>query len=144
MKSPKFWIAVLVTGIVVTALDYVVHGQLLTHAYYSKIESIRQDTNIGPFVFGDFVAVLVLAWVLNRLGSVFGPGLKGGLTAGLVLGVLVNFPTYHFVYLMFKGVPYPLAWIWTIYGIVWYAIAGAILTALTRKAEAASAPAPAG
>ena len=133
MKIPRIWIAVLVAGIVCNVLDLVVQGKLLTDAYYVKIDSMRQDTNPAWFVFGDFVAVIVLAWVLGRVSAAFGPSLKAGATAGFFFGVLANFPTWHLVALMFKGIPYPLVWIETIYGIIWYVIAGAILAALMEK-----------
>jgi hypothetical protein len=97
---------------------------------------MRHDPNPAWLIFGDFVAVAVLACVYQRVASVFGAGAKGGATAGFFLGVLVNFPTWHFVGLMFKGVPYALVWSNTLFGIVWYVIAGAILgQLLTKPAE---------
>lgn len=139
MKNPRFWLAVLVVGIVANALDFVVQGKLLTDAFYSKIDTMRQDTNPAWFIFGDFVAVTVLAWVYQRVASVFGPGAKGGAAAGFSLGVLVNFPTWHFIGLMFKGVPYALVWTNTLFGIVWYVIAGALLGAMLSKPAAPAA-----
>ena len=141
MKSSRFWIAVLVAGLVCNALDFVVQGKLLNDAFYAKIDSMRQDANPAWFVFGDFVGVLVLAWVFDRVAAVFAAGAKGGACAGLLLGVLVNFPAWHFIGLTFKGVPYALVWINTLYGIAWYVIAGAILAALMKKAVPAAATA---
>ncbi|HVU23789.1 MAG TPA: hypothetical protein VHE13_06660 [Opitutus sp.] len=143
MKNPRFWIAVFVTGIVVNALDFVVQGMLLTNSFYSSIDSMRHDVGFGPFVLGDFVATFVLAWVLDRVAPAFAAGAKGGATAGFFLGVLVNFPMNHFIFLMFKGVPYSLAWINTLFGVVWYLIAGALLGALMKRAPAANAAAAA-
>lgn len=137
MKNPKFWLAVLVAGIVSNALDFVVQAKWLTSAYYSKIDSIRPDTPIYQFVIGGFTAVLVLAWVLDRLSSSFEIGAMGGACAGFYLGVLVNFPTFHFIFLMFKGYPYSLVWINTVYGVVWYMIIGAVLAAVMKKPQAA-------
>jgi hypothetical protein len=140
MKSGKFWIAVLVAGVVANVVDYVGQGMVLTGMYYSKLTDVfRQDMNIGGLVFGDFVAVLVLAWVYDKVASAFGGGVKGGACCGFYLGVLVNFPAYHFINLMFKGYPYSLTWINTIYGIIWYVIVGAILAAVMKKAPAAGA-----
>ena len=100
MKSGKFWIAVLVAGIVANVLDYVVQGHVLTGMYYSKMTDVfRQDMTIGWLVFGDFVAVLVLAWVYDKVASAFGGGVKGGACCGFYLGVLVNFrPTISFTH----------------------------------------------
>ncbi len=134
MKSGRFWLAVLVAGIVVTIIDFVVQGQLLAGAYYSKMADVmKQDTPVYLFILGDFVAVLVLAWVYDRVWSVFGAGAKGGAVAGFYLGVLVSFPTFHFIFLMVKHYPYALAWISTIFGVIWYVIAGATLAAVMKK-----------
>jgi hypothetical protein len=138
MKNPRFWIAVIVAGIVANIMDFIVQGQLLTNAFYSKIETMRTDVKPIWFIVGDFVAVLVFAWVLNRLASLFS-GAKGCAIAGFYLGVLVNFPTWHFIFLMFKGYPYNLAWINTIYGVFEFIVIGAVLGALmTKKVESAA------
>jgi len=139
MKSPKFWIAVIVAGIVANVMDFCVQGQLLTSAYYSKIESMRTDTKPMWYIIGDFVAVFVFAWVIKRVASAFPGGAKGGATAGFFLGVLLNFPSYHFIQLMFKGYPYRLAWINTIYGIIGCVIIGAVLGAIMLTKEEPSA-----
>ena len=137
MKNPKCWLAVIVAGLVGNVLDFIVQGKLLTNAYYAKLDSMKQDTSPGWFVFGDFVAVIVFAWVFARVASVFGAGAKGGAAAGFYLGVLVSFPTYHFIYMTVKSYPYPLAWINTLYGIAWYVVIGAVIGAMLQK------PAPA-
>ena len=133
MKNPRFWLAVFIVGIVANALDFVVQGKLLTDAFYSKIDTMRHDANPMGFVVADFAAMFVLAWVYTRVASVFGPGAKGGATAGFFLGVLVNFPTFHFISLMFRGMPYALVWINTLYGIGWYIVTGAILGMMLNK-----------
>jgi len=66
---------------------------------------MRTDTRLVYYIVADFVAALVLAWVLNRISSAFGDGAKGGAAAGFYLGVLVNFPAYHFLHLMAKNYP---------------------------------------
>ncbi len=142
MKSAKFWLAVLVAGIVANILDMIVQAHVLTGMFYSKMTDVlKPDTAIGWFIFGDFVAILVLAWVYDKAWPAFGGGLKGGATAGFYLGVLASFPSYHFTFLMFKSYPYSLAWANTIYGIVWYVIAGAIVAAVMSK-TAQAAPEP--
>ena len=139
MKNAKFWIAVLVAGIVGNLLDLYIQGSLMTHAFYSKIESMRNDASPKWYIIGDFVAVFVFAWVLKRVASAFASGAKGGAVAGLYLGIIVEFPTWHFIQIMFKGIPYNLAWINTIYGVVWYVIIGAIGGALMlNKSETAA------
>jgi len=141
MKSGKFWIAVLVAGVVVNLVDFLVQGTLLTKMYYSKMaDVIRQDAPVYWFVVGDFIAVLVLAWVYDKVWSVFGQGTRGGATCGLYLGVFASFPLFHFLNLMFKGYPYGLVWVSTVYGILWYVLAGTILAVVMKKGVDATAP----
>jgi hypothetical protein len=139
VKTLKCLIAVIVAAIVGNALDFAVQAKWLGSAYYSKIDSMRMDTPVSQFVFADFVGVFVLAWVLCRLSASFASGAKGGATAGFYLGVLASFPAHHFTFLMFRGYPYSLVWINTVYAIVWYVIIGAILGAFMCKPAAPAA-----
>jgi len=139
MKSSKFWIAVLVTGVVANVMDYCFYMFWMGPTYMATNPLFRQDTNPVWFVVGDFIAVFVLAWVLDKVSSSFGSTPGAGAKAGLYLGVLVNFPTYIFMHLMFNGYPYGLSWISTFYGIVWYVVMGAILATMTKKGGATSA-----
>ena len=141
MKSSKFWIAVVVTGIVGNILDFVVQGMILTNMYYSTMPDIfNNTTNPAWYIFGDFVGSFVLIWFYDKVRGSFAEGMKGGATFGFYAGVLLNFPTWIFIHLFIKGYPYGLSWIDTIYGIIWYIIAGAIIGGLySRKASTAPA-----
>ncbi len=139
MNKSKCWLALLVAGLVVNALDVLVQGKLLTDAYYSHLAWSRQDTPVYWFIVGDFVAVAVFIWVYGKVASAFSDGAKGGACAGFVLGVLVNFPAWEFMHLMVRDFPYALTWIETVYGILWYVVMGAIVGAITKKPVAASA-----
>jgi len=139
MKSSKFWIAVAVSGVVMNIIDYVIQAMVMTNLYYSKHPDVFLDTsNPAWFIVGDFVTVLVLAWVYNKVAASFSTGWKGGAMYGLYAGVLINFPTWIIVHLFMKGVSYKFAWFSTIYGIVWSVVAAAILAALFKKGEASA------
>ncbi len=140
MKSSKFWIAVLVTGVAVNVFDYVLHGVLLRDTYASN-PAFREMNNPMWFIIGDFVAVLVMAWFYDRVYSSFAGGTKGGLTYGLYFGFVLSFPTYIFIHLMFNGFTYGMAWMGIITGVIWGGIAGAILGSLYKKGEAKAAAA---
>ncbi len=134
MNVKKLLLATIAVGVVWIVLDFVVHGQILQGAYYAKLPSLfRADTPLAYWLIGDFVAALVFVWVYDRVYGSFGGGPKGGATYGLYAGVLVNFPTWIFCNLLFVGLPYALAWIWTIYGIVAGVIAGAVAGATYKK-----------
>jgi hypothetical protein len=139
MKSSKFWIAVLVAGVVINVFDYVLHGIILRDMYTSDPTTFRQMENPTWFVIGDFVAVLVLAWFYDKVYGSFSGGMKGGMVFGIYAGILVGFPGFIFTHLVFNGFTYGMAWTWIITGIIWGGIAGAILGALYKKGEAKAA-----
>jgi hypothetical protein len=72
-------------------------------------------------------------WVYARVFSSFGGGPKGGATFGLYAGIFANFPTWIFAHLLMVGFPYQLAWSWTIVGVLWCVIAGAVAGAVYKK-----------
>lgn len=140
MKSSKFWIAVLVTAVVANVIDYCFYVLWMGPTYMMTNPTLfRQDTNPAWFVVGDCIAVFVFAWVLDRVSSAFGTTAQDGAKAGLYLGIIVSFPTYIFMHLMFNGYSYGLAWISTIYGILWYVVMGTILAAMMKKGGTSSA-----
>jgi len=133
MNVKKLLLATLGVGVVVNVVDFIVHGQIMAGTYSQMTSLFRQDASIVWLIIGDFVAALVLVFVYDRVYSSFGGGPKGGATYGLYAGVLVNFPTWIFAHLLFVGFPYSLSWMWTIYGIVWTVIAGAVAGAMYKK-----------
>ena len=137
MKSNKFWLAVLVGGVVANIIDFIVYGMWLQQAYFMQNTVLfRQDTNVAWYVVGDFIAVFIFAWIFTKVSGSFGSTVQDGAKAGLYLGIFANFPLWIFVHLMFNGYPYSLSWINTIYGVIWYVILGAVVAAVMKKKEA--------
>ena len=131
MNLRKWLTIALVLGVVANAIDFVVQGNLL--AGYYAAPPFRQDANIVWLVAGDFVSALVFTWVYLTFAPAAGPGAAGGAKLGLYAGVLVNFPTNIFLHLLIQGFPYALSWIWTVYGIAWYVVLGAIAGAMNKR-----------
>ena len=139
MKSSKFWIAVAAAGVAVNVFDGVLQGMILQNMYYSKHPDLFNMTaNPAWYIFGDFVAVFVFAWVYDKVSSSFASGWMGGAMYGLYAGILVNFPGQIFLHLYIRGFSYRLAWFNTIYGIVWGILAGAIFAAVYKKGASTS------
>jgi hypothetical protein len=137
MKSSKFWIAVLVAGVVMNVFDFLVQGKILNDMYYAKLPTLFNNTaNPAWYIFGDFLAVLVLAWFYDVVSGSFPKGAAGGAKFGAYAGILISFPTWLLMSAMVVGFPYPLAWLWTILGVVWGAIAGAVVAAIYKKSAA--------
>lgn len=141
MKSSKFWLAVLVGGVVANILDYLVYTFWLGPSFMAQNTALfNQDPgNIPWFIVGDFVAVLVFAWIFDKTSVAFGTTPMDGAKAGAYLGIFAAFPSQIFMHLMFNGFPYSLAWINTIYFVVWYAIVGAVVAAMMKKGPATAA-----
>jgi len=136
MNVKKYLIAALAVGVVVNVFDFVVQGMILQKAYYSTLTGLfrpEEELSMPWLIIGDFVAAFVLVFVYDRVYGSFSGGAKGGATYGLYAGILVNFPTWIFAHLIFVGFPYALSWIWTILGVVWAVIAGAVAGALYKK-----------
>jgi hypothetical protein len=77
MKSGKFWLAVLVGGVVANILDWAVYTQWLGPTYMMANPTVfRQDTSPAWYVIGDFISVFVFAWVYDKVASAFGTTLK--------------------------------------------------------------------
>jgi len=134
MNVRKFIVAVVGVGVVMNVFDFVVNGIILQKAVYAKLPNLlRQDMSIPWLVIGDFIAALVLVWVYVRVSGSFDAGAKGGAQFGFYAGVLINFPTWIMAHLFFVGFPYHLSWTWTVMGILWCVIAGAVAGALYKK-----------
>lgn len=132
MNVKKLLLTAVVVGVVMNIVDFVVQGQLLA-GYYANFPLFKREPPIPWLVVGDFVAALVFVWVYDRVRSSFGAGPQGGATYGLYAGVLVNFPTWIFAYLLMEGFTYGLAWTWTLVGIAWCVIAGALTGLLYKR-----------
>ena len=137
MNLQKILVPALVVGIVANILDFIFHGMIMKD-YYAGLTIFNQEMSVGWLVFGDFVAALVFVCVYDRVQGSFAAGPTGGATYGLYAGILVNFPTWIFSSMLITGFTYGLAWIWTIYGIIWGIVSGAVMGALYKKGTSGS------
>lgn len=132
----------LAVGVVANAYDFVTNTYVFpmlgpAPAFMKDMASV----SIPWLVVGDFVAALVLVWFFDKVRASFGPGAKGGATFGLYAGILINYPFWHFIFLLFRDVQYAEAWKFTAMGIVWAVIMGAVAGAVWDKTAPAGAAA---
>jgi hypothetical protein len=126
------WLTIgLVLGVVANVLDFIVQGNLLAGYYLQP--PFLQENNIGWLVVGDLIAGLVFAWVYLRFAGAVPAGVSGGATIGFYTGVVANFPTWIFMHLLIAGFPYALSWIWTIYGVIYFVVLGAVAGTMNRR-----------
>ena len=127
MRLRNVLLATVAVGVAVNVYDYILHAVLLQGPLYSHLTGLmRPDASIPLLVLTDFVAALVFVWVYDRVHSAFAPGPRGGATFGLYAAVLVGFPTWISCSLLIVGFTYGLAWAWTLAGLGWGLLAGAI------------------
>ena len=140
MNVAKLVVAWLVVGVVMNALDLLVHGVALG-SYYAQLTFMRQDVSPAWFVLMDFVVALVFVVVYDRLYATPTRRAGRGAAFGFWTGLLLNFPAGISMNLMFKGFPYWLAWVWIASGLVTLTIAGAVAGALYAKRAVVVKPA---
>jgi hypothetical protein len=131
MKTVKFWLAVVTVWIAANILNIGMGG---LWAGMMKMTDIL-DTSTKPlwYILGNFVSAFVFVAVYQRVFNSFGGGMIGGLKYGVYAGLLLNFPTWLIVHLMFKNFPLELAAVWTAVGFVSCAVWGLVLGAVYRR-----------
>jgi len=137
MNWARGLLATILAGVVGNVLDAIVHGWYFQHNFYDQNTTLfRAHMPLPWLIVGDFVGALVLVWVYDRVMSSFAPGAGGGARFGFYAGVLVSFPGFIYLNMMFNGFSYSLAWMWIIYSVIWYVILGAIVGATYKKPAA--------
>jgi hypothetical protein len=115
---------------VVAGIWYVVWDLFLLEpligSFLAGIPGMNPEPSTMWVVIGNLVAGLVLAAVYARVRSVFGTGPGAGLTYGVYAGVLMHFPLWLFMSI-YLGWPYGTAWVMTIAGLAYTAVAGALI-----------------
>lgn len=126
--------AVIAGGVVAIVLDTIVHGFLLSNAYYSLQPGLfRSDGSPVWLLLGDVVAVVVFVWFYQRVRHSFRRGALGGAVFGFYAGVLIGFPTHIVLNLVVVDFSYALAWAWTIHEIAWTVTVGAVVGAIAGR-----------
>jgi hypothetical protein len=142
MNVKKFLIGWLVIAVVANVLDFVFHGAILSSTYKAMasdpLNGLRSDADVNKlwFVVLDVVGALVLSWFYQRMKAAITPGTSGGAMFGLAVGVLLAFPGFFFMPVMWRF-PYWLTWAWVIAALVQYSIYGAILGMINTEKSAA-------
>ena len=140
MQTGRILKAGIAVGVVMNIYDIVVNMYIFPMLGPSP--SFMKDMASLPMVWlviADFVAALVFIWFFDRVRAAFGPGAKGGATYGVMAGILINFPLWIVMYLIMKDFAYGTAWIWTVSGILWGVIAGAVGAIVYDKGGPAAA-----
>jgi hypothetical protein len=110
MKWSKIAVGGLVAGIVVSLVNYLLHGVIMAGAY-TKYSSVFSQQQANPVWF--FVVAIAIAFFFTILFAktreCWAQGAKGGMVYGFWLGMVAFFGNFYYP-LVIDGFPYHLAW----------------------------------
>ena len=132
MNIKRFVIASIAVFILIQAVDWLVHGVLLS-GWYAEIKGVWRPDMMN------LMWVQVLATLFFSFMFVFiftkgyeGKGIPEGIRYGLYIGLLVNVSGMFGQYFMYP-IPLGMALVWVAYGIVEMIIAGTVAAVIYRK-----------
>jgi hypothetical protein len=130
VKNRRFGTAWVAVSIAMVIFDWVIHGEVLSRLYYTNLPGLfygeSQSYNPLWFVLNDLIMAFIFLWFYDKVHDSFEAGVRGGIKFGLLAGLFANFPSQLAWYIILKGFPYLLGWAWTVSGILFYLMAGAI------------------
>lgn len=137
--NKTFWIGFIVVYIVWQAIDFVVHGVMLSDAYTSMWAVFRPEGQLNDLRWMMYVSsaayLLLFCYIFTRgyEAKGVGEGLRYGLLMGLFLAIPMAVDSYA-VYPLSAN----LAVIWFVTGVVSFMIAGAVFAAIFKPGRAPS------
>ncbi|MFC2160439.1 hypothetical protein ACFLRX_02175 [Acidobacteriota bacterium] len=129
------WIKVFVTGIVgglvIWVYNYLMHGLIMAKAY-TKYDIFRDDASMVFYALAFVFIALSGAVLFAKTRISWADGLKGGITFGFFVGLIIFFSQFMNV-LIFKGFPYHLSWCWGGIELIGWLVFGAVAGLLIKK-----------
>ena len=80
----------------------------------------------------EFLGALIYIWIFSRLKASFTQNPSGGIMFGLLMGIIMTVPGLFYEFLMYKGFPLWLSFVWIAGFIVKYGVYGAVLGILVK------------
>ena len=131
MNWMKVFITGIVGGIVVWLYSYLMHGLIMAKTY-EKHEIFRDDASPVFYLLAMVFIAISGALLFAKTRNSWADGLKGGITFGFFVGLIIFFSQFMNV-LVFKGFPYHLSWCWGGIEIIGWLIFGAVAGLLIKK-----------
>ena len=129
------WLAVFV---VLTVLDYVVHGVLLAGAYEQVKDLFRPDMEQKMWIYSLISAITTFFFVLIFSKGYESKGIMEGVRYGFYAGCMLATGMAYGTYAM-VAIPYSMAMQWFVFGLAEYIIAGVVVASIYGMKESASA-----
>ncbi len=123
----------LAAGVVVSLVDYLLHGVIMADTYvkYSAVFSQEQANPIWFFVVSIVIAVFFTI-LFAKTRDCWAAGAKGGMAFGFWLG-MVAFVANFYDPLVIDGFPYYLAWCHGGIGLIGAVVGGAIVGVIIKR-----------
>ncbi|GAB4231399.1 MAG: hypothetical protein Kow00109_03540 [Acidobacteriota bacterium] len=125
MRWGRLLTAGAVGGVGLSLANLVQHGVVMASAYAKYPIFDVEPVNPVWFLFVDVCTGIGAVFLFGVTRRVWCAGWKGGLQFGLLLGLAVFFPNFHYP-LVLKGFPYHLSWCWGGIGLIGYAVMGTL------------------
>lgn len=118
-------------GVVVWLYNFLMHGLIMAKTY-EKYEVFRQDASPVFFVLATIFISIFGALLFAKTRGSWADGLKGGITFGFFVGLIIFF--YQFLnVLIIEGFPYHLSWCWGGIELLGWLVFGAVAGLLIKK-----------
>ncbi len=131
MNWVKVFITGIVGGVVVWLYNFLMHGLIMARTY-EKYEIFRDDASPVFFVLAMVFIAISGALLFAKTRNSWADGLKGGITFGFFVGLIIFFSQFMNV-LVFKGFPYHLSWCWGGIELIGWLIFGFVAGLLIKK-----------
>jgi hypothetical protein len=130
--NKKVLIGAIAVFVWIAIWEMIVNMALLTEEYAATAHLWRpmEEMKMGLFYFVYLCISFLLAVIFSR--GYEGKGMAEGLRFGVIIGLLMAIPMAYGTYGAMP-IPYSLALKWFLFGVIEYAVAGAILAAVFGK-----------
>ncbi len=126
MNWTKLLIAGVAAAIALWLADFVMHGLILGPTYAKYPIFSQEQANPLLFLFVALFIALAAALLFAKSRPCWGAGVKGGVTFGFFVGLVLFFPNFYYS-LVLEGFPYYLSWCWGGVNVIEFLIVGAVL-----------------
>lgn len=132
MNWTKALVAGLVGGIAVNFYEFLVHGFVMADTYMKYPVFDKEQANPVWFVLLSVLLGIFAAVIFARTRAAWPAGVKGGVTFGLMMGLIAFFAQFYYP-LVIAGFPYYLSWCWGGISLIGYLIFGLVAGAIYRS-----------
>lgn len=133
MNWSKAILAGVVGGLVLTTVDFLMHGVVMAETYAKYPVFTQEAAGTHYFFLIGICYSIMVALLFSRTRSVWAEGLGGGLTFGCFLGLVAFFvPFYNS--LVLEGYPYYLSWCQGGMNFIGSVVLGCVLGLLIKQA----------